>query len=347
MNSMLIKDWVQSVEEYIPGKIEEGKIKLSSNENNFGPSPYVKKVLKDKIDEINVYPHRDKQLREKIADYCKEDVSAENIVVGNGSDELIELILKGFKSPALMPNPTFGSYRISCQMLGESYLTVRLNEDFSLPVEKYRKEAEKANIIFFCNPNNPTGSVVKKQDVESILDTGKLVVVDEAYYEFYGESMASLLEEYDNLIVLRTFSKAFALGGLRIGYGVTSKKIASVLRTLRQPFSVNTMAEIAAIAALEDQEYMRDCVEKIIRERERIYKALDEKFNAFESEANFVLADTSPVSSQKVYEKLYENDIIVRRFGKFKDIPGDYIRVTVGKPEENDMFIQALDGLQF
>ncbi len=336
-----VKEHIYDVDPYIPGEMVEGYIKLASNENNYGPSPKVVEALREYADRVNIYPYMNREVREAIAEYC--NLSRENITAGNGSDELIELVLKVFRGPVLYFNPTFGEYRICSQILGEKCSYINLEQDFSFPLNRYLKKAEKANILFLCSPNNPTGTVIPLKDIEKILELGKPAVVDEAYFEFYGETSASLLEEHGNLIILRTFSKAFALGGLRIGYAISSPEVAGLLYKVKQPFSVNSFAEVAALAALEDVAFMKKNVEKIKEDREMLYRKLSDRFRVYESDANFILVDSSPMTSQELFNRLYEKKIIVRRLGSFPGFRGEYTRISVGSSEENRKLIQALD----
>jgi histidinol-phosphate aminotransferase len=335
-----IKQWVWDIEPYVPGEMREGFIKLASNENNYGPSPRVAEALKDCIECVNIYPYKDSELREGLAGYC--DVGEENIVAGNGSDELIDLVLKAFKGPVLCVYPSFSEYRLCSQIMGERYSEVNLDEDFSFPLERFKEKAVDYNILFLCNPNNPTGSVLGEEDIVEILELGKITVVDEAYYEFYGETIAPLLESYSNLIVFRTLSKAFALGGLRVGYAISNPGVIDLISRVKQPFNVNSLSQVAAISALKDLSYMRNSVKEIIEDRGVLYSSLSRGFKAFRSEANFVLVDTTPLKSREFYERLLKERIIVRDLGEFKGFNGEYCRISVGTTEENRKLIQAL-----
>ncbi|OYT26974.1 MAG: histidinol-phosphate transaminase [Candidatus Altiarchaeales archaeon ex4484_96] len=336
-----VKKHVYDIKPYVPGNTVENYIKLASNENNYGPSPKVVEALKDYADKVNVYPHLDDEVRIALSGYC--GVEENSIIAGNGSDELIELILKVFRGPVLYFNPTFGEYLICARILGEKTHTVNLREDFSFPLEEYLIKAREAGVLFLCSPNNPTGTVIPKEDIIEILELGKPTVVDEAYIEFGGESVISLLDEYENLIIPRTFSKAFALGGLRIGYAISSPQIIELLLRVKQPFSVNCFAQKAAVVALEDVAFMRKNVAKIIEDRRLLYDRLSAKYRAYKSNANFVLVDSTPLSAQQLYDRLYERKIIVRKLGVFPGFKGDYTRISVGTSRENQILLEALD----
>ncbi len=337
------RPWISGLDVYEPGKMREGYIKLASNENNYGPSPQVVETLKKESGRVNVYPYRFREARKKIAGYC--GTKAENILLGNGSDELIDMLLKTFKGPVLSFRPAFAEYRLVAGILGEEYDEVNLNDDFSFPAEEFVNKAKDAEVLFLCSPNSPTGGVISEEDVRKVLELGKLTVVDEAYVEFYGKSVIPLLEEFPNLVVMRTFAKAFALAGLRLGYLVASKEIVELLSKVRLPFNVNSLALGAGIAAIDSVSYMKETVENIKKDREILLEKLAGKFKAFKSEGNFVFADVSPMKAREFFDRLMQEKIIVRCFGKFEGFEGEYVRITVGTAEENKKLIEVLDGL--
>ncbi|RLI88204.1 MAG: histidinol-phosphate transaminase [Candidatus Altiarchaeales archaeon] len=341
--SKFIKPWAMEIEPYIPGKTMKGYIKLASNENNYGPSQRVIEALQKGIEEVNIYPYRDEELRGKVADYCKVD--RENVILGNGSDELMDLIFKIFKGPILGVNPSFSGYKIFTLALGEKYLEINLKEDFGFPLDEFIEKSKEANILILCSPNNPTGGVISEEDIKAVLDQGKITVVDEAYYEFYGKSFVPLISEYPNLIVLRTFAKAFALAGLRIGYAISNSGIINALYKVKPPFNVNSLALVSAIAALDSKDYMKTTVERIKIDREILFRELSKKFKAFRSEANFILMDVSPIKATEFFENLLKKGIIVRAFGKFSGFIGEYVRISVGTSEENRKLIEALEDI--
>ena len=337
------KPWISGLDVYEPGKMQEGYVKLASNENNYGPSPQVVETLKKESGRVNVYPYRFREAREKIAGYC--GVNGNNILLGNGSDELIDMLLKTFKGPALSFRPTFAEYRLVAGILGEEYDEVNLNDDFSFPAGEFTSKAKDANILFLCSPNSPTGGVISEEDVRKVLGLGKLTVVDEAYVEFYGNSVIPLLKEFPNLIIMRTLAKAFALAGLRLGYLVASKDIVELLSKVRLPFNVNSLALGAGIAAIDSVGYMKETVENIKKDREILFEKLAGRFRAFKSEANFVFVDVSPMKAEEFFDRLMKEKIIVRCFGKFEGFEGEYVRITVGTAEENRRLVEVLDGL--
>lgn len=338
-----LNPWISELEPYVPGKSREGFVKLASNENNYGPSPRVVEALKGSVGQVYRYPYKDLQVKEAVAGYCS--VNPENIVLGNGSDELIDLIVKTFRGPVLGVYPSFSEYGIVASTNGRMFSDVSLNPDFCFPVDEFLKQAESFNLLFLCSPNNPVGNTIPSEVLKQILDVGKVTVVDEAYIEFCSGSAIDLLSDYDNLIILRTFGKAFGLAGLRAGYAISNPAFIESISKTKPPFNVNLLAQEAVLACLKDLDYMRDCVEKMTADKARLSEALSVEFRVYPSSANFILADVSPRSSQDVFDFFIDNKIIIRRFGLFKGFQGDYVRVSVGTSEENNQFINALKEL--
>ncbi len=338
-----VKSWIPGLETYAPGETREGFIKLASNENNYGPSPKTVKAIVENAAHMHKYPYKGEQLKKKIAAYCK--VRPTNIKLGNGADDIIDMILKTFEGPTASFYPTYSEYRIFSNTLGFKHIEVPLEKEFGFNPEKFIESTKEANILFLCSPNNPTGTTIKKEELESVLDGGKITVVDEAYYEFYGKTFVPLVKKYENLIVLRTFAKAFALAGLRVGYAVACEGIIGLLRKVKQPFNVNAMAQEAALAALNDLGYMRKNVEKIREDRERMFRETRGHFNVTASKANFILMDVSPMTAEEFFEKMLEHKIIVRKFGAFKGFDGEYVRVTIGTTKECNRFLTALKSI--
>jgi len=343
--SKFIKDWIKNIDVYVPGETKEGYIKLASNENNYGPSPKVVEILNEMADSTYRYPYKDAKVKQNIARYCKCDV--ENIIAGNGSDEIIGLVFKTFKSNSVGTFPTYPMYRIISQIFNGEYNDTHLNPDFSFDVERFieHEKFRQANLVFLCSPNNPTGGIIGKDCIKKILDEGKITIVDEAYFEFYGETCSDLIKDYDNLIILRTFSKAFALAGLRAGYAIADEEIIKLLLKVKPPFNVNLLAQEATLFALSDIEYMKKNVAKIVSDRKILMTKLSEKFRVFPSEASFILVDVSPMTANEFFNKLFKERIIVRKLGKFGGLEGEYVRISVGTSGENKKLIEVLDRL--
>ena len=233
----------------------EKVIRLNGNENPFGPSPEVVKAL-GSFQHYNHYPDPDqRQLRDVLSEYL--GVPAEQIVAGNGSDELIDMILRMFLGQGeniVIPTPTFGMYAFSAEVCGGRVKSVPRNEIFDIDIEAtVAAFDEDTKAIFLASPNNPTGNTASEAAIRALLSTGKIVVVDETYYEFCGQSVLPLVDEYSNLVVLRTFSKWAGLAGLRIGLGVMEAGIARTMMSMKSPYNVNLAAEVALIASLNDR----------------------------------------------------------------------------------------------
>lgn len=335
-----VNEWVNRIQPYTPGKTIEGTTKLASNENSYGPSPKVIAGLRDALPELFRYPHKNLHVKERLAEYNR--VKPENIVLGNGSDEVVELLIKAFKGPVASHYPTFVSYPIYSQIHNREYISSSLNPDFSFNVPKFIKETWRANLIFLCSPNNPTGTVLDVRDIEEVAQTGKIVAVDEAYFEYYGTTAKSLLYNYPNVIIMRTMAKAFGLAGLRMGYAIADPELAEAVKKVRGPFTVNYLAMEATVLALKDLDYMRKTVARLITDRKAIEKRLAERYKVTPSNGNFILVDVSPMTSKEFFDRMLEQKIVVRPQPKFNGFEGNYVRITVGTSEENYKLLDAL-----
>jgi len=338
-----MKAGIMGLPDYVPGEYREGYIKLASNENNFGPSPKVTEALRALSDKTHLYPYRTEEVREKVARYV--GVGKDNIILGNGSDELMDMLVKVYKGPVAGSYPTFSEYPIVAGAVGAKYVEVKLEDDFTFDGRKFLKKAGKSKLLFLCSPNNPTGLSIPDDELMPVLDSGKIVVLDEAYFEFSDKTRVKLLADYENLIILRTLSKAFALAGLRVGYAVAGEGVTRAMLKVKIPFNVSSFAEAAAIAALDDIPYATRCVERIVAGRERVYSALSKRFRPLKSDSNFVYADVSPMTAQGFFDKLIGKRIIVRKFGRFRGFGGEYVRVSPGTEEETEAFAAAIDSI--
>jgi len=369
MTEFTVEDFLRpdiyGMEEYAPiepfevlsarlGLPPEHIIKLDGNENPYGPSPRALAALAD-YRGYHIYPDpQHTLLREAIQDYIGVDKS--HIMFGNGSDELIDLVMRLFLRPGdaiINCPPTFGMYSFDAAISGAHVLEVPRHADFSLDIEAIRRQVldhpttrppdhPTKKLLFVNSPNNPDGSVTSREDLLQLLELPLVVVVDEAYAEFSGTSVVDLVPEHPNLIVLRTFSKWAGLAGLRIGYGVFPLDIIKHLWKIKQPYSVNVAAQAAALASLEDLEYLRANVQRIIAERERLYTELA-KFDflrPYPSQSNFILCRVVGRDARELKLSLEREGILVRYF----DQPRlrDRIRISVGKPEHTDALLAAL-----
>jgi histidinol-phosphate aminotransferase len=313
---------------------EERIVMLSRNENPYGPSPSVRMALEDVT--LHRYPESRPFLRD-LAGYT--GYSEECIVAGAGMDEIITTICRIFLGPgekAFIPVPTYNLYGLAAQLCGAKPLFLPRQEDFSVGPEI----PENIKMAFLCSPNNPTGNALSEESVRAIVEGTKAIVfLDEAYAEFARKSLLKLVKEYDNLVVGRTMSKAFGLAGLRLGYAVAPPWIAEQYRRVAPLFSISSLSLAAGVAALQDLDWMRKCVGKIVSERERMMQRL-----AFvhPSEGNFLYVHTQE-KSKSVIERLLRQGVIVRDCSSFPGSGEHCMRVTVGKPEENDRFLEAFD----
>ena len=330
---------------------EEGWTRLASNENPFPPSSKVVNSILESVFSITRYPESEFELKALLA--ARYGLEPGNIVVGNGSNELIETAFKGMRHPTrkrvLVHEPSFAFYSIAAEIYGYEARQIRfpdLTVDLDVILEHID---ESVRIVFLNNPNNPTGTIFEDATFKSFLDRlppEVLVVVDEAYAEFatrkeFPKSM-TYVRDYP-VFVLRTFSKAYGLAGLRIGYGVGDASIASFIERTKQPFSVNMMALIAAKAALGDDKYVAKVLESNIQGRDFFYGLFAELGLAFiPTEANFVLVHVGP-DAEDLTKRLFEKKILVRWMGAY-ELP-EYIRVTVGTMEENRLFASCLRSL--
>lgn len=355
---MRAKSQIAGLPVYQPGKpIEEVKrefnlteiIKLASNENPFGSSPKAVEAAKDACVNLAIYPDgAGFELRQKIAQFY--DVEVGQVILGNGSDEIVQMICRTYLTPGsntVMAEPTFPMYKINAVIEGADAIEVPLKEGVHDLDAMLQRIDSNTKVVWVCNPNNPSGTYNSAKEVESFLQkvpSDVLVVLDEAYYEYayaedYPESLP-LLEKYPNLIILRTFSKIYGLAALRIGYGLASKEIIHLVNHVREPFNANRVAQSAAQAALDDQEYVQYCKDKNRQGLEQFYKAFDQ-MNLFyyPSQGNFILVDTG-LPGNEVFQTLLRQGLIVRS-GQALGFP-TFVRITVGTEEQNEKMIQAL-----
>ncbi len=268
------------------------------------------------------------------------------IILGAGEDGVLENIMKTFVErgdKTTIPYPTFSMYQIMTKIHDAEPSLVERKNDFSIPRDKLMKSSEESKITFICSPNNPTGNLVDKSLLKELLQKDTLVVLDTAYGEFTDEDYLDLLKNNENLILLKTFSKAFGLAGLRVGYGLTSnKEISKNLKKTRSPFSVSKPSLVAAKNALKSEKFLEKTVKEVRKGRDYFVENI--KFKTYPSEANFVLIET-PRDSEKITEKLMEDGIIVRDCSEMMGMGKNYIRVSVGKMKENKKVVKAINEL--
>ena len=325
----------------------EQVIRLNGNENPYGPSPKVNEALGS----FQFYNHYTDPEQRKLRSVLSKYLGApeERIVAGNGSDELIDLLLRMFLGPGeniIIPSPTFGMYSFTADICGGEAVSVPSDENFEIDVEAMVVAmTDKTKAVFLASPNNPSGNIASSSQIRALLETGRLIVVDETYYEFCGQSVMPLMEEYPNLVILRTFSKWAGLAGLRIGLGVMQEEIAQTMISMKPPSNVNTAAEVALTASLEDTSVLLDRVKAIVAERERMMGLLQKipGIKAWPSQANFILFSLPEGQGERIFEGLCNRGIFLRYFNtpQLKD----FIRSSVGFPHETDAVVAALTEL--
>jgi histidinol-phosphate aminotransferase len=327
-----------------PDGSQNGYVKLTSNELSFGPLPEAETAMREALPRLNRYPDRHAgALREAVAT-VNPGTEPENVLVGNGSSEVLLNLLQLLTLPGeiLFPWPSFGLYAAIATILGFGARKVPLTERHEIKPEALLSAVgSETRAVVLCNPNNPTGTYLDLDEVRSLAESlpeGVLLILDEAYHEFvsdpaYGGSHALMLE-YPNVVAVRTFSKAHGLAGLRVGYGLAPARVADYAERVRFPFSVNLVGQAAAVASMRARDKIRGRAEFVVRERERIQEAFGAAGLAYiPSQGNFVMVRTGP--------EIFERAGVLVREGEALGYPG-WSRVTVGNSGENDRVVGAL-----
>jgi len=319
-------------------------VKLDGNENPYGCSPRVQRALAE-FQDYNRYPDPDQRdVRRALAAYT--GAKADSIVAGAGSDDLIDIILRLFIEPGdrvINCPPTFGMYPFCTVIAGGEVVKVPRRSDFSLDLPAIKKSVNAATkVIFIASPNNPSGNRAGEEEIKELLSSDLMVVVDEAYVEFSGNSLTALVSQYANLIVLRTFSKWAGIAGLRAGYGVCPANIVPYMMKIKQPYNINMAAYVGILESLADLEYLQKTVRAMVSEREVLFRGLQKCkwLKPYPSEANFILCAVLDRSAKDVYLSLQKKGIFIRYF----ETPElkDYIRISVGRTEDTARVIAAL-----
>ena len=324
-------------------------VKLDANESPFDlPNEILKEVLKE-IGKLRFHRYPDpssNRLRTAISGMI--NVDKDLVVVGNGSDELISYILQIFAKfdvRAFFPSPTFSMYRIFAQVFGVPFTEIKLGSNFELVGETWQSYLDKypKNLVFLAYPNNPTGNLFSEDILHKILlRSDTILILDEAYFEFSGKSLLSLVHQHPNLIVTRTFSKAYGLAGIRCGYMVAHPDVVSEVNKVRMPYNLNRFSQAVAMLIIKYREILKPYVNSILEERKRVYDRLVaiDWCRPIPTDSNFILFQTSKPADQ-VFNKVLSHGVLIRNLSR----PGlleNCLRVTIGTAEENDQFLHAI-----
>ena len=339
---------VNKIEPYVPGEQPRDKkyVKLNTNENPYPPSKKVLEAVKNSANEdLRLYPDPlCTELNETIANFYGLD--KDNIFLGNGSDEVLAFSFMTFFSKdktILFPDISYSFYPVYAEFFGLNYKMVPLDEEFNIPLEELKKENGG---VILPNPNAPTGKYIDTDQLKELLEANKdtVVIIDEAYIDFGGESMVKYIKNYKNLLVVQTFSKSRSLAGGRIGFALGDKELIEGLNRVKNSinsYTIDKVALNAGKAAIEDKEYFEETRNKIIKTRENIIKTLREMgFKVLDSKANFVFASHKDFEGQYLYEELRNRGVLVRFFNK--DRINKFLRITIGTDEEMNVLIEKL-----
>ena len=337
------------IEPYTPGEQPKvyNLIKLNTNESPFPPSPKVIDALNsEEISKLNLYSDPDtKEVIDAIASTL--NVKNENIIMGNGSDEILAFAFQAFCDSDKQPcfaDITYGFYKVFSELYGLKPEIITLNDDLSITPEHY---FNKKKTIFIANPNAPTGLALSLKDIEEILinNPDNIVLIDEAYVDFGAESAISLIDKYDNLIVSRTFSKSRNLAGARLGFAVGNKEIIADLAKMKfsfNPYNINRLSIIAGKESMLDTDYFDKCISAIISNREYTIRELSSRgFETIDSKTNFIFTKHNKLSGEDYYKALREKNILVRHFRNERI--KNYVRITIGSIEQMQALIEATD----
>ena len=344
--SRFLREQYRDMEPYTPGEQPkmDDLIKLNTNENPYPPSPAVTKALHEKnIEELVRYPDPEASvLTEAIAGHF--GVKRSQVAVGNGSDEILAFIYMAFGENIYYPAISYGFYPVFAETFMCSGTEIPLTEDLRIDPEDYKG---LGGTIIIANPNAPTGMALTREEIAGILESNRdnLVVIDEAYVDFGAESCVPLLGKYDNLLIVQTFSKSHSLAGARIGAAIGSEEIIQDINKMKfsfNPYNLDRLAILAGTAAIEDEEYFRECCGKVIATRKWFVEEMEALgFEVLPSSANFIFARNPKIPGKEYFTKLRERAIVVRHFDK--DPIRDYVRITIGRDEDMKKLIAVTE----
>lgn len=339
---------LSALDPYTPGEQPQGKkyIKLNTNESPFPPSPWVvEAVNSQEVENLRLYSDPTvAKLCSAIASHY--NLEPENVICGNGSDELLSFAIRAFcdKDCALAcPDITYGFYKVWCKLWGVANHVIPLQEDFSIGTAEYEHLGET---ILLANPNAPTGKALSRAQIEKILQTNSdsVVIIDEAYIDFGGESCVPLIAKYPNLLVVQTYSKSRSLAGARLGFALGQKALIADLNRIKysfNPYNINRLTTVAGIAAMLDGDYFKKCTQAIIKSRAWTTEQLRGLgFTVLDSLTNFVFAKTDEMPGGELYEALKKAGILVRHFDEPRT--RDWLRITIGSQGEMESLVAAI-----
>lgn len=357
-----ISDAVKGMNRYKAGKsIGEVKreygldkiVKLASNENPLGPAPEVIETIRSRAGDVYLYPDSDsRDLKELLSEHY--NLPAENIFIGNGSDEILDLLMTLLLEEGgqvIQGDPAFIKYELAVVSRGGESIKIPLDDKHRHQLDEMAAAVtDDVKVIFICNPNNPTGTMVSREEIEDFLENISddiLVVVDQAYIEYitaddYFDGV-ELLDKHPNLFLMRTFSKAYGLAGMRIGYALGNAQLIDYLNRIRGPFNVNRMAQEAAVTAFKAEDHLKKCQQMNREEKEYLYQEFSKLgLEYIETETNFMMVDTG-LDAAQVFKELQQRGVIIRPGSQFG--MESWIRVTIGTREENDFFLNKFKEL--
>jgi len=318
-------------------------VKLNTNENPYPPSPAVMKTLAEiKPEQLRRYPDPiGSAFRQAAAEV--NNVGPDYIMCLNGGDELLTIALRAFcdeNHAVAYPVPTYSLYPVLANLQGCKAVEIPFDNEFNLPA---KLASTNAALTIVCNPNAPSGTFINTSELASLADELEgVLLIDEAYVDFAEESCAALVKDFDNMIILRSMSKGYSLAGLRFGYAIAQPDLIAGLMKVKDSYNVDAVAIAVATTAIKDQQYFKENVEKVKRDREKLTEQLRAlKFEVSKSYANFVLAKSKNCKASEIYDKLVQRNIYIRYF----DVPGlsNKLRITVGTKEQNDKLVSALE----
>ena len=347
MKSYMVKKYAALVA-YTPGEQPRDMeyVKLNTNESPFPPSPKVIEAINaDEVGKLKLYSDPEgKDTRDAMAAHF--GFSRENILLGNGSDEILAFAFFAFcaEEKCVFPDISYGFYKVYAELVGAKYKMIPLGDDYTINPADYKNAG---GTVVIANPNAPTGVALTKSQIEEIVAANKdnVVLIDEAYVDFGAESAVELVRKYSNLIVAQTFSKSRSLAGARLGFAIASPELIADMNRIKyslNPYNINRLTLLAGKAAIEDDGYFKSCTAKIIENREYLTNELEKRgFNVLPSGANFVFAKTEKIHGEALYKKLKERGVLVRWFDKERI--DNFVRITVGTKEQIDVLLEKTD----